>query len=401
MPDDKLVRVTGAAGALEQRIDPKVLSKADPSAEWLLDARSCVSKAGGLFKQAMEEDKGDEWLVAQLAIRLVGWWKDTQEDQARECAQYLVDEYNQLGEGVHLISKETGKVIITLTDDDIYQPAMVPRHGGGMTTPLKRLRPDLEAALTTWTFERGREAKIVATLAARGHQTTLLREEGDPRLLVATRKGRSEIVRSLTDFTPKALLKRCGGTAGAFLRHFDLVTELENANEATITWSLEGHVSARSIMGVQDQTTVNLHHSRQQTLRGVLPQGWIREIARHIATFVHQKRKVAQGKPAGKWLKPYLDEAPFWVAPPELVTPFRRLDPKLTVLPVDRALPIGFTKPKVGIIVVPESFSAESHEMFERWEAVANLDYKVWVDWGKVTCLAVQVEYQGVVETRP
>ena len=157
-------------------------------------------------------------------------------------------------------------------------------------------------------------------------------------------------------------------------------------------------MAAQSVMGIQDQTTINLHHSRQQTLRGVLPQGWVREIARHLAAHAHEARDMDEGEPMGEWVREHLDMADFWVAPPELVSPFRRMNPKLIIIPVDRTRVIGFLKPKVGTIVVPETFGAESHEMFERWVAVANLDYKVWLDPKAITCLAISnIEYQGTV----
>ena len=151
----KLVHRPG--NQLERRIDPPVLTKAQPAAIDLLQARRAINAnpaLPALFEQAFKEDRDTEWLVEQLAAGLVNeeWLGSLNE--AREAAQYLVDEYHQLGEGVHLVSSATGKVVTTLTEADVWQPAPVPREGGGMATPMPQLRPDLASFLVTWSFDR-------------------------------------------------------------------------------------------------------------------------------------------------------------------------------------------------------------------------------------------------------
>jgi hypothetical protein len=72
--------------------------------------------------------------------------------------------------------------------------------------------------------------------------------------------------------------------------------------------------------------------------------------------------------------------------------------PQWTIIPVENTKVIGLTAPKVGTIVVPERFAAASHELFERWETVADLDFKMWVDWDTITCLDVTgLAYQAHV----
>jgi hypothetical protein len=395
----KLVK-SEAEHPLAKRLDPEVLSKADPAVDWLLQARADLSRdriLQRIFLDARKEGRNTESVADAAGSYLAGQWGG-HEDAAYEAALYLADEFEQLGEGIHLVSTETGRVIITLTEEDLWQPAMVPREGGGMAQPLKRIRPDLEALIVTWTFEKSREERIVSELARRGHQTALLREKGDPRLLVATRAGRRRIVQGLIDFTPEELLRAAGGTSGTFLRHWDLGTTEPPLGHLEV---LQGAATARSEMGVQDQTTVNLHHNRAGTLQGALTQGWIRQMALHLAE--ERKRRSDE---VGNRLRiqvrdltaDHLGQTKFWVAPPELVFTLQRLQPGCTVLPVDRAPLIGLTKPKVGVIVVPEEFLAENTERFDTWSVATHLDYTLWIDWDAIRHIGIEgIEYQAHV----
>lgn len=395
--DDKLLK-TDPECPLAKRLDPQVLTKAEPQRDWLLQARVDINSDPTLqqiFREARAEGRSPESVADAVSSYLTAKWGGHGED-AYEAALYLANEHDQLGQGIHLVSTETGRVTVTLAEDDIWQPPDVPREGGGLVKPLPRIRPDIESTVMTWTFDRSREQRIVQALAARGHQTDLLREEGDPRLLVATRAGRRQIVQGLVEFTPKALLEALGGTAAAFLRHLDLRTT-EPVGMALCT--LGGVAAARSKMGIQDQTTVNLHHNRARTLQGALTQGWVREIARRLSLSV-QARSSAVGEVHVRELRAeHLgDLAWFWIAPPELVSTIQELRPNCTILPADGAALIGFLRPKVGALVVPEEFAAEHQERFDQWEVATYLQYQLWVDWDAFKYLPVGgLEYQGYI----
>lgn len=403
MADDKLakVKVGGDHAPLARRIEPTVISKADPPSEWLLQARADLNRKTslqGTLLQGKKDGVPNEVLADHLGSQINEGWQGGFAQEAYDAALYLLDEYDQLGQGMHLVSTETGRVLITLTDEDIWEPGMVPREGGGMAKALPRIRPDLEAAITTWTFDRSREQKIVEALASKGHQTALLKEEGDPRLLVATRQGRTQIVQGLVNHTPKKLLVACGGTSGAFLRYFYVQTrepEVEHRPDKSIRFelALEGTLEAFSAMKISDQSTVNLHHNRAGTLRGVIAQGWVRELARRLSRLAFEATEDR--------LEPVSIEAVklrkgFWVVPPEAIAPLRGQGSEF--LPVDRAHFMGMFAPKVGILVVPEVFGAETNEMFEKWTTSASLDFKLWVDWSVIGCMNVTgLAYQGHV----
>lgn len=393
MADDKLARVRiGDETALTRRLEPTVISKADPPPDWLFQARADLNRDAGLrqtFLQGKRDKIPNEELADQLGVQLNQMWEGNCAQEAYEAALYLLDEYDQLGEGVHLVSTETGKVILTLTEKDIWDPGMVPREGGGMAKALPRIRPDLEAAVTTWTFDRSREQRIVEALAKKGRQTALLKEEGDPRLLVATRRGRTQIVQGLVSHTPMELLRACGGTSGMFLQHFDLVTE----EPEDFYLHMEGTLVASSAMNVSDQSTVNLHHNRAGTLRGALAQGWVRDLARQIADMAFQCT-------AERLLPTDIEDVKlrkgFWIVPPEAISALKGRGS--TLMPVDRVKPTGFFAPKVGTLVLPEEFGAETNEMFERWTTSVHLNFRLQMDWSVVGCMDITgLAYQGIV----
>jgi len=371
MPDE-LVTTEHPHSGLVQRLNPQVLSKANPEVVDLLQARADVQRVESLkeiFRKSVTEQWPDGRLESEVTAGLRQIWPH---GDPTEAAQFLADEYRQLGEGIHLVSTETGRVTLVLTEADIHQPAPVPREGGGMATPLPIIRPDLSAALVTWNYTNAREAQVLEVLAARGHQTELLRELGDPRLLVASRAGRKHIVESLAQIPPKALLESAGGTSAAFLKFFQLVDEPLTEVPAGHA-HLKGATSAKSTMGIQDMLTTNLSYNRPRVLQGAVTQGWIRDMAKAVSQFAYA--------PTAEEAE--LDDivslpAQFWILPPQLTRPFMHIDRKITVLPVDDAHPMGLAG-SAGYIYVPSQFQAKSREFFSRWETVANLEFQIWL----------------------
>lgn len=386
MPDDDLAKVA-----------PEVTTLARPSADYLLQARADVQASDefkALFAEAREQRHTSEWLADNLAIRLSASWGAEHFHDALEAARYLADEFEQLGEGIHLVSTTTGRVLACIDEDDVWYPAPVPRESGGMAQPLPRIRPDLEGFITQWHFETNRERRITALLGERGHQTALLREEGDPRLLTATRAGRKAIVAGLTENDPKELLSQAGGTTGAFLRHFDLMSE-DPVDPGPLTALTQAQAISRSTMGIQDPTTHNLHYNRAANLRVLLPQGWVREIARHLS--LEARRKFQPEALHLDMLREGVLDAEMWVASPETLREIRQriIQP---VMPVEGAATMGL-QGKVGALVIG-GFQTGSHEMFDRWEVAAPLEYRLWVDWTKVKALKITgvAPYTEVVE---
>lgn len=368
---------------LERQIEPVVVSEASPVPRDLLDVRAEVQSTPRLqevFRQAFDE----KWTAERLTDLLTTEIRMLRSDDSdpTEAVRYLADEFTQIGpSGVQLISTATGRIAAIIREEDIYRPAPVPREGTDiMAQPMPRIRPDLETAIVTWFHDKGRDERILEALAARGHQTALMRDMGDPRLLVATKKGRRHIVASLAKVEPKVLLESAGGRAGTLLRQFTIVDDPVDHPPDNFVF-ITGEVSAKSVMGVQDPLTTNLHHNRPATLRAALVGGWIRHLARILSLKVHASGEVVRhtldlSDPSLKV------PANFWIADPDFVRPLTARSPKVEVLPVEGSEPVCFSllPQKIGYLRIPREFQATSYDVFDRWEAAAHLNFEMWVD---------------------
>ncbi len=389
--------VKGSSSDLASKLEPKVTSLAHPSTDFLLQARADVQRdpeLQNLFRQFQEhrlnvgyeveeqKDQAVEALGDQLASRLAGLWGGNF-IEALEAARYLADEYSQIGEGILIVSSQTGKVIAKLDEKDLYQPAPVPRESGGLALPLPRIEPGLEAMIVSWVFEKGREERIEALLAERANQTALLREEGDRRLWIATRKGRAALAHSLSEDHPMTLLSRSGGTAGAFLKHFELALQPPEGQTAAV-YRLETTMALR----VHDPLTTNLQYDRLGSMRGAVAQGWVRDLGRQIAEDAHRQVPFWTIS-AEEITKSWIQTSETWVADPDVLLAFLKVG-RVPVLPVNGAPTIGL-KGKLGTIVVPETFEVQNREIFGRWEVLATLDVQVYLpDWSLITTAVIQ-----------
>jgi len=380
---------------LAKRLEVSVTSKAEPRSENLVQARAYLQSDPELKRireQFIKEGASKEWLTDAMAVRLGGLWDDTSTpfSEILETATYLADEADQLGEGIFLASTETGKIQIVLDEDDIYQPAPVPREGGGMAVPLKRIRPDLESAIVCHIHEQAREERILQRLREKLPQTRLIVDGEDSRLRIATRRGRSAIVESVSKLAPKTLLEAAGGTAGTFLKSLDIVTEDRPPDPACWDDLGDDVAVARSKLGIQDPTTFNLSYNREAVLRGTIPQEWARKMARRLADAVHKSRPPIVATPADELSLDDLHEIWFWLLPPDAIGPFKRIDPRIQAMPVEGIQPVGIVSGNVlGVLVVAESFGAASKELFARWETEAHLEYKLYVNQNAVFPLRV------------
>jgi hypothetical protein len=374
------------------RFDVRVQSTVpDPQPSLLVTLRALIladSELSDLFVRFRREQLALDWLRDMLAARVFAKLKKVTFEETLDACQYLADEYHQLGEGYFIVSTETGKVVLVVSEDDLYDPGLLARHSGDMGQALRRLNPHLETSFVLHRHEQEREQRIVSTLAERLHQTDLTREEGDQRLRIATRSGRTAIAQDLAGDDAWELLRRSSGTTGMFLRHFDLVEHQPGSP------SLEGVATFRSTMSVQDALTSNLSYNRLGTLRGAAPQGWIRDVARHLCSMAHHSGGSAMH--VDDLDAALLDTQELWIADPDVYTLMRKA--KAAVVPVEGVTPIGFSG-KVGSLVVPREFSVETRESGGRWEVSANLPYQLYVDFSKIELLAlVGVERAATVD---
>ncbi len=376
-------------------VAPDVLTLARPVPKFLLASRQVVQRSAKL-QEAFRRSREEKWPASQLALELeepLQGLLDTDNPQdVVQVALYLADEYQQMGDTMLLIDRDTGKAIARITDADLWQPDPVPREGGGMAVPLPRLRPELEAFLVLWHFEKGREEKLLAEITPTLHQTDLLKQEGDPRLLPVTRAGRAHIVDQLREQLPRLLLM-ASGPVGAFLNRFEL-----RGNDPPEGHSYEPLLRctaiARSVSGVMDPKTMNLRFNRLGNLCGVIANSWGREIARTL-TVAAREHFTPEPRDYTTLTEEELSNASAWVGGPDMIRAMREeLFPKHQfalrgdVLPVEHApLTALLRKPGmcVGAIVInEESYECKGREIHDRWEVGAKIEYTLWLDWSMI-----------------
>ena len=136
-------------------------------------------------------------------------------------------------------------------------------------------------------------------------------------------------------------------------------------------------------------------------------EGWVRGIAKVLAQAAHERfGPICQEEGLYRSIDQLTREetlqwkATFWVAPPEAVGLFRRIRPDWMILPAGEHS-IGFLQPNAGTLVLPSDFGAETLELFDKWTASSQLDFKLWIDWKAVCyCPLTGLEHQGIITTR-
>lgn len=380
---------------VQGREAPTVLvrSTANPVAPLLLFVRGVLQRdtdLRALFVQFKAEHKSVEWLRDMLVTRVFVRADGHSFDEVADACQYLADEYHQLAclpgapleEGVFLVDKETGRVQLVVAEGDLHDPGVLPRESGIMGQALPRLSPALETALVTGRHERAREGDTVSSLVARSHQTDLLRDEGDGRLRVASRAGRTSLAKELSEDDPSELLWRAGGTAGMFLRRFTR----EVSTDTTCLVRIEGVARSRSVLGIQDMRTINLGYNRLGALRSVAPQAWVRDIARQLSFRAKEQ--------AGSIVPLNVDcvrdqlfaSQELWVSDPDIFSLLGSA--KTKVFPVESADTIGMSG-CVGSLSVSSNFGVQTRELSDRWEVTATVPYTIYVDLRKVQVLSI------------
>ena len=356
---------------------PKVQTLAKPSAVSLLEARQHVQRSPEIalaFGQAL----ADGWSADELADTLTFLLQQDMEEDVEavwQTALYLSDEFIQMGGSMMAVSTETGQAITRIPEEAIYQPALVPREGGGMAVPLPRIDPKLEGAIVQHEHEKGREAATTAAILEHLPQSDLLRQEGDNRLLVTTRAGRKQIVGRLRDALPTLLPDNCSGSSQQFFSLFEFKDELP-VNLRLI----DGEAVARIQTPVQDARTMNLRHDPYNASLARIAAQWAREMARMLAVTAHsvlkvQTASVEEAQRAPTWPSGYT----YWVSDPNTA---RELMTSGLVVP---DAPTVLLRGPLGVIVLDsESFVCEGRERLDKWDIGATVKFTLCIDWEKV-----------------
>lgn len=356
MASDKLSRIIS------------VNSLAKPIPQTLLAARTTIRvrpDLQDLFKKARAEKWTSDALADALFICLPEYLEST--ENLWDTALYLADEFFQFGDQVLLVSTETGKAICKITEDDIYIPAPTRREGQkGLAQPLPRLKPDLEGFLINWQFTESRDQQILQTLTKRVPSSELLVQEGDNRLLRATRTGRKRLAEIVREELPLLLPPKVG-IAKEF---FDLCYfEPSSENDPTDLESLSPERAiAKVVVPVVDPLAFNLQQDPLTTIKHQIMYQWVRAIARSLANFVNNKVQALEAS--------VLESLPpsFWITTPNTAMALRGKK-VLSVLDVPTVFLHPWEAPIIYLWIRSDSYNCQSYELLDRWEIIAECEF--------------------------
>jgi hypothetical protein len=371
---------------LATKVEVEVLTKADPIPGLLRMARAIVQRTPELravFAMARNEGWDAERLADALATALSPYFSGPVSEESQNIqavAAYLADEYLQVGDSILLISSQTGRAIARLRDEDFYQPLPVPREDGTMVTPGKRIRPDVEAFIIQWQFDRGYEEAAKQAVLAKLLQTQLLQEAGDRRVLYATRQGRKVLVSEMRQHLPNIIPNYCKGVMGKLFDHLPIVKEEPKDPALTSLGEFVNH--ARATYPLQDKRAKNLRHDAWTSILATTASGWVRSLAGYLLSAGH-------GEGYGSVPLGYLsgtDSEGLWITSANVSVALTNMRSEMNVLSVntdgDFALCL---EGQCGCLLIEETgYELQGREIFDRWDIASTFKVRVWIDWSRV-----------------
>jgi hypothetical protein len=359
-------------------LDIEVVSSANPDPSLLRSIRLLLQqneRVRQVFIDAQTET-GSRHIDRQ---RLLGLLSEVYPHEGiDQVSEFLADEFEQIGEGILLISNETGRAIARLSSDSLYEAPPVPRESGNMVERGLRIRPDVEAYLAYWSFENKREADLRREVIARLNQTELQREEGDPRTLVLSKAGRREITRQVHD-SVVAAFKNPNGPAKCLLEYLPLGEKSFPFNESCTSISLMLCSCIRRRL--QDQLSVNPKYDALTATLASVTSSWARSILG--ALLKEAVRRPLQLEPDGldALLRDRSDG--MWVCEPNLARAL--MDRGCRVFPVNGPPNVVIRLSReIGYLELNEEKIGTNHrEIHDRWtvESVAEVILHVYWDF--------------------
>jgi hypothetical protein len=366
-------------------------------------------KVRATFQQAKKEG----WTPEKLAGAITPTLEEALEcepEAAIEVAQYLADEFFQLGDAVLLCDRTTGRALARISDADMYQPPPQRREGSeALATPLPRLNPNLEGFLVSYIFEEARDRQMVEAIQARLPQTDFLREVGDRRLDAVTRVGRIRVADRVRETLPD-ILATVQGAGRAFL---DLLRPIDSATDPHAVVLCpplpRQRAETRGQQNIVDPRAMNLRFSWEATLRARIAAGWVREIAAQVVNegraHIQQDRQVAVAHPM--LTLAHVEGVPLWVGDPATCNAIRRTFPQTVHAPIilpctplfSGAVGLSDATALGCLLVHPDTYSFSTRELNGRWDMIAQMEYTLFIDWSHVRYLTVtDLPVEGIAE---
>lgn len=376
-------------------LDIEVVSSANPDPSLLRAIRYLLQQNEELRQVFVDaQTEGEAGGPRQVdRQRLVGLLSEAYPHEGLDqVAEYLSDEFEQIGEGVLLISPETGKAVARVSTESLYKAAPVPRESGNMIERGLMIRPDVEAYLAYWSFEKSRETGLRREVIARLNQTELQREEGDPRTLVLSKAGRRTISQQVHDSVASAF-RDSSGPAKTLLEFFPLGKEAFPLSDSCVPLKILPWSRVRR--RVQDHLSVNPKYDALTATLASVTSSWARSILGSFLEAAATQPIQREPEDLDSLLQGRSDGV--WICEPNLARAI--LDRGVRVFPVNGPpnMAVHLVR-EVGYLEFDESKIGTNHrELHDRWtvESVAEVVLNIY--WDFVDIFPVKGEFTSGV----
>lgn len=362
---------TGESTELAQMLQVDVVSTALPEARALLRARTCMRERD--LREAFDTTEIDREFVHRRLLEYLPEY----EAELPDVVKYLVDEHEQLGSNILVISPDTGRAVARLSDKDFYQPAPVSRETGGMVTLPVRIRPEVESYIVQSRFDGERDTRVYEHMLTRIPKSQLP-EMVRRKTSFLTKAGRQEVASTIHDRLP-GLIGSATGIARDLFKYFPL--------DGCTDWCEEfkAEVSVHLRIGVQDAMTQNMGHDVVHASSAVVTAGWARAIG-HL---------VLRGA-LSKVIPEYASEvegAGLFIASANTA---RYLDGHTLIVEGLDGVAVHLVLEPAGKLEARD-YTTQWREVHDKWSLEAKLDGVLYVDWSKVQLFRIEgVEPSGI-----
>jgi hypothetical protein len=380
MPD--LTTLTPQQQALSRKVNVRVLTKANPEPGILRRIREIIQKDSILSGLFVDRTVDVELLSQRLHEKL------PLDEGLEEVAQYLSDEYAQLGDGILMISSETGRAIAKLTNEDFYQPSPVPREDGRMVERPPTVKPEVESFISMWRFEDQLEHRVRERILERITQTEGLREDGDPRLLALSRSGRRELAGKIEQAIP-TLFENPKGIVEEFLQYFPIGSRPISEPD----WeAVRVHPSSLHRRPIQDPLAVNLKYDPLTATTAVIATSWVRSMA---SALLENNDHYLQRTPIVEAVQGRIEG--LWIAEPNLAAALQKHGCRTLAVPGPEYLAIHVHAP-AGTLELPLlEFGIHSREMHGRWTVESVTKATLWLKSDLISTFRIEdIQTSGV-----
>jgi hypothetical protein len=370
-------------------LEVEVISSARPNSNLLRSIRLLIPQSEPIrqvFLDAQAEPELDRSVKVDRQ-RLHGVLHEIYpHEEIGEVAEYLADEFEQLGDGILLVSTDTGKAVAKISEDSLYQASSVPRESGTMVERGLMIKPEIEAFLTYWSFENEREKNIRHQVLARLNQTDLQREEGDRRTLVLSKVGRRDIAQAVQDSIGEAF-RNSAGKALSLLDYFPVGGSMTEPCTPIkiILWS-------RVRRKVQDLLSTNPKYDALTATLAAVTSSWIRSI---VSTLLKEatSRKT-------EWPARSLDEAledhgrgGMWFCEPNLARALLDHGCRVFAAPGPSNLAIHLFRQSGYLELDDEKIGTNHREVHDRWTVESAAEIVLHACWDYIDIVPIMGDF--------